>query len=534
MSVLVSVHTNRLVIRFPYNETLKVSLKTTGIVTWEPGIKSWVTSSMNVALYDWLDKNDAEVSPEALRWIEEWIEAEQYRKALGDIKYELAHCTGKDPIEYVAKQLKFEPYPYQWVPCYYAEISDGRLMNTDLPGLGKTVQSVMVTLLPRFERFPVMVICPKSLTHTWKNELKDRFDIDAHIIDGPFTRLKPGVRFYILKDNMLKWLDKDLGYFWIIDECHRFKNGRTQRTKRMRSLTKKSDHVIELTGTPIMNCPAELYSPLVILDPKMPYNKMGFDKEYCGAYWSDYGYVNTGATHLDKLHKWLFRNYLMRREKETVLPQLPPKTRQIIDLDRVSVEAESVLELYSKSASVKAENEDFIEYIDEVMQTEKVLVFAHHRHMLDKIESRCKALGLKYIRIDGTTEEAERAELVRRFQTDETIQVAILSILVAGVGITLTAASTAIFAELQWAPGMLDQAENRLHRIGTKTHVTILYPLLTEFDHELYEMLLDKMLILAKAIDGKYLDQHQKKGNVLKDLSAKFGLPINKRKNNIA
>ena len=75
------------------------------------------------------------------------------------------------------------------------------------------------------------------------------------------------------------------------------------------------------------------------------------------------------------------------------------------------------------------------------------------------------------VRIDGKTSQERRPEIVRQFQEDPTIRVAVLSLTACGVGLTLTAASHVIFAELYWVPGIMMQAEDRAHRIGQKSTV---------------------------------------------------------------
>merc|ERR1712190_198832 len=79
------------------------------------------------------------------------------------------------------------------------------------------------------------------------------------------------------------------------------------------------------------------------------------------------------------------------------------------------------------------------------------------------------------MRIDGSVSAAERLRRVDFFQKDESCRIAILGVMAAGVGITLTAASTVVFAELHWTPGVLVQAEDRAHRIGQKSSVNIHY-----------------------------------------------------------
>ena len=105
----------------------------------------------------------------------------------------------------------------------------------------------------------------------------------------------------------------------------------------------------------------------------------------------------------------------------------------------------------------------------------KFLVFGHNHVMLNALEDVVKCCKCGYIRIDGSVSSADRASRIHDFQTDATVRVAILGIQAGGVGVTLTAASTVVFAELHWTPRILMQAEDRAHRIGQKRNVTYHY-----------------------------------------------------------
>ena len=96
----------------------------------------------------------------------------------------------------------------------------------------------------------------------------------------------------------------------------------------------------------------------------------------------------------------------------------------------------------------------------------KFIIFAHHLVLLDAVEEETQKNNVKYIRIDGQTNAEMRHAGVKRFQIDSTVRVAILALAAAGVGITLTAASTIVMAEMSWTPGVMIQAEDRAHRIG--------------------------------------------------------------------
>lgn len=108
-----------------------------------------------------------------------------------------------------------------------------------------------------------------------------------------------------------------------------------------------------------------------------------------------------------------------------------------------------------------------IEFVDTLIENKsKFIVFAHHLEVLDQIEDSVVKKKIQYIRIDGRIDTAKRYEAVRKFQTNPDVLVAVLSLTASSQGITLTAASTVVFAEMNWTPGIMVQAEDRVHRIG--------------------------------------------------------------------
>ena len=106
---------------------------------------------------------------------------------------------------------------------------------------------------------------------------------------------------------------------------------------------------------------------------------------------------------------------------------------------------------------------------------EKILIFAVHHNMMDAISDVLTKNKIRHVRIDGTTKSETRASNVENFQRDPGIRVAVLSIGACSTGITLTSASTIIFAELDWTPANLLQCEARAHRIGQERQVTCYY-----------------------------------------------------------
>lgn len=123
--------------------------------------------------------------------------------------------------------------------------------------------------------------------------------------------------------------------------------------------------------------------------------------------------------------------------------------------------------------------------------------------MLDSVEQAISNRKVSHIRIDGKIDSVKRHEAVRKFQTDNNCMVAVLALTACCTGITLTAASTVVFAEMTWTPGVMVQAEDRAHRIGQVNSVNIYY-LFGEstIDQMIYPRLKNKSEVFANVLDG--------------------------------
>ncbi|KAF1744236.1 hypothetical protein MXB_2963, partial [Myxobolus squamalis] len=107
----------------------------------------------------------------------------------------------------------------------------------------------------------------------------------------------------------------------------------------------------------------------------------------------------------------------------------------------------------------------------------KIIIFAHHKHMLDSLSNILKINKIPHIKIDGGVKSNERHKLCNEFQNNISCRIALLSLNTCSTGLSLnlTVSQTIIFAELTWNPGVLMQAEDRVHRIGQQNEVTIIY-----------------------------------------------------------
>ncbi|NWU94009.1 ZRAB3 endonuclease, partial [Upupa epops] len=146
------------------------------------------------------------------------------------------------------------------------------------------------------------------------------------------------------------------------------------------------------------------------------------------------------------------------------------------------------------------------EYIKMMLENDKLkfLVFAHHLSMLQACTEAVIENKVRYIRIDGSVPSAERIRLVNQFQKDPDTRVAILSIQAAGQGLTFTAATHVVFAELYWDPGHIKQAEDRAHRIGQCSSVNIHFLIAKgTMDTLMWAMLNRKAKVTGSTLNGK-------------------------------
>lgn len=172
-------------------------------------------------------------------------------------------------------------------------------------------------------------------------------------------------------------------------------------------------------------------------------------------------------------------------------------------MERLDDRQSQLLSAYQLTGSAKVKGT--VEFIETLVENKvKFIVFCHHYEVMDQIEDAVVKKRINYIRIDGQIEATKRYEAVRRFQTDSNILVGILSLTASSQGITLTAATTVVFAEMNWTPGIMVQAEDRCHRIGQINSVNVYYLFGEEtVDAMIYPRLKLKSEVFANVLDGK-------------------------------
>jgi SWI/SNF-related matrix-associated actin-dependent regulator 1 of chromatin subfamily A len=136
-------------------------------------------------------------------------------------------------------------------------------------------------------------------------------------------------------------------------------------------------------------------------------------------------------------------------------------------------------------------------------RTEKTLVFAYHHEIIEGLKTALRRAGFEVVTCTGRTRDAAAA--VKRFQEDPNCLFFIGNIRAAGVGITLTAASHVVFAELDWTPAVHNQAEDRAHRMGQTEEVKVVYFILDDpyaTDTQIYSLLAAKELTSRQALSS--------------------------------
>jgi SWI/SNF-related matrix-associated actin-dependent regulator of chromatin subfamily A-like protein 1 len=455
-----------------------------------------------------------------------------------------------------------EYLPFQKAGIAYA-LNRPNVLCADEMGLGKTIEAIGVMNALGLRK--ALVICKATLKDNWKNEmtkwLVDK-SIKIQIINGrpgPITGDSVVVNFEQLSANLdVLWsIDWDI---LIVDECHLVKNPKAQRSASTYHLMKKAKRNFWTSGTPILNRPVELFPILNQMGVDFAQDFWSYASKYCDPQDTGYGWDFSGSSNLDDLQNKLRETIMIRRMKADVMPELPAKRRQVIELPANTAALRALVDKQSKwleefnaererlktaalglkdvdedkySEAVKALTEYSkagfeemsrirretavakipiaLEYLESILEeTDKVVVFAHHREVLEKLKDK---FGDKAVLLYGGTKISDRQAMVDSFQQDAKIKVFLGSIQASGVGITLTAAQLVVFVELDWVPANLSQAEDRLHRIGQRGSVLVQHLVVNgSIDANLAKKVVAKQSVIDKALNRKDGERKEDEG----------------------
>ncbi|NWI84756.1 ZRAB3 endonuclease, partial [Pitta sordida] len=452
-------------------------------------------------------------------------------------------------LSFLPERLRKKLLPFQEKGILFALQRNGRCMIADEMGLGKTIQAIAISYYYRNE-WPLLIVVPSSLRYPWVDEMEkwipelspDDISIIQNKTDiGGISTSKVTILGYGLltsdAQTLIDTLYRQNFKVVVIDESHYMKSRNATRSKILLPIVQKALRAVLLTGTPALGRPEELFMQIEALFPRRFGTWSEYAKKYCNARVRFFGkraqWDCRGASNLEELHQ-LLSEIMIRRLKNDVLTQLPPKVRQRIpfdlpqaaakDLNATFAEWEKLMRNLSSDASeshfsevmsliTRMYKETAIakagavkDYIKMMLENEqlKFLVFAHHLSMLQACTEALVEAKVRYIRIDGSVPSAERIHLVNQFQKDPETRVAVLSIQAAGQGLTFTAATHVVFAELYWDPGHIKQAEDRAHRIGQSSSVNIHFLIAKgTMDTLMWAMLNRKAKVTGSTLNGR-------------------------------
>ncbi|XP_062187807.1 uncharacterized protein LOC133891109 isoform X2 [Phragmites australis] len=452
-------------------------------------------------------------------------------------------------LKKLPQQLQDALLPFQLEGVKFGLRRHGRCLIADEMGLGKTLQAIAIACCFKDEG-PILIVCPAVLRYTWAEEL-ERWDPsfmpkDIHLVFGhqdSLEYLDATPRAVIISYKMLSRLRKCMmNRLWalmIVDESHNIRCTKTPEkyeTQAVLDLAPNIKHIILLSGTPSLSRPFDIYHQINMLWPFLLGNdKFDYAKKYCslhiarsyqGKTYQDF----SKGTRLTELNVLLSQTVMIRRLKEHLLNELPPKRRQIIRLKLKAPDIRAATSSCIKglntsgsnetlavdlpnesndSENTKAEEDDickksprhltpqeigiakisgFSEWfsnhfimkglaandnLDPQSSCQKTIIFAHHLKVLDGVQVFVSENGIKFVRIDGSTLQRERKEAVDSFRLDPEVKVAIIGITAGGVGLDFSTAQNVVFVELPKSASELLQAEDRAHRRGQTNAVNI-------------------------------------------------------------
>lgn len=419
-------------------------------------------------------------------------------------------------------QGSLRPYQstgYSWLN-FLREYEFGGCLADDM-GLGKTIQALAILLreVENGVNEPNLIVTPTSVVFNWLNEIEkfapalkalnqtgvDRKRTNVNYDDYDIVLTSYGT----LRHDVIFLKDVQFNYV-ILDESQNIKNPVSQTAKAVKLL--KAKHRLALTGTPIENNTIELWSLFSFLNPGLLGNLNYFKNAFAKPIEKERD-QETAAL----LKKTIFP-FMLRRTKDKVAPELPPKVESILYAE-MTPEHEKVYNkwrdyyrsmllkqiadsglnksrmnvlgglmklrqiachpiLVEKTFAGKVTKYDMLfEYLEELLaEGHKVLVFSQFVKMLTIIRRYLDSAKISYEYLDGRTRNRKRC--VEKFQEDKACKIFLISLKAGGTGLNLTAADYVIHYDPWWNPAVEAQATDRIHRIGQDKHVFV-YKMIT-------------------------------------------------------
>ncbi len=425
--------------------------------------------------------------------------------------------------------LPSSPYPYQWQGIKFLMDNEHALLADDM-GTGKTVMTIVALkiLIQQTKVHHVLILCPPSVLYEWKRHLDDWSpELTSYLIRGSQEIRKSlwqmPIHIYVTTYDTLKGdiendvlPNENLGQFdvVILDEAHHIKNMKSKRFRAIKKL--QPERRWALTGTPIQNKIEDLASIFEFVYP---------------------GYLTSFDLHPEQIQARI-KPYFLRRRKKEVMPDLPPKIYEPIELeldeeqdiaykqaeagirnefDEVLARGEKVTKQhifakltilkqicnFAPRKSTSPKTDSLKERIEEIIESgNKVIVFSQYLDEgVSKLEKILGTYGVAKI-VGGQTDANRRGE-IEKFKKNPEVPVLIASVRSGGEGLNLTEASYVVHFDHWWNPAVMWQAEDRVHRRGQTKGVNIYsYWMKDTIDERIQQKLREKGILFEKVVDG--------------------------------
>jgi SNF2 family DNA or RNA helicase len=433
----------------------------------------------------------------------------------------------------------------------------------DEPGLGKTAQALIAA--ETAGAFPLLVVVPNVVKTNWLREVHQWLpQRRPTVVHGDGLELNAFSDVFIVNydilDRHVGWLSKFDFRGMVVDEAHFIKNKESQRSKHVqavaRTIRARLQHplLIALTGTPLINQIEDfrmIWQFLGWIDDKKPLVALMAKLESTGLTPADPGFFPAAR-------KAVISMGIVRRRKQDVAKDIPARriadipieldsdaARSIMEAERALVRR--LLERYDRVMASRGDSDrcgfdaDLVRLVcaSEIEETKqddsgdnvftlvrkigsakavmaadytaqlarnvgKVVFFAKHIDVLNQAEKHFASAGIKTTSIRGDQNTTQRQSAIDTFTNDEDVQVIVCSLLAAGVGVNLQAASNVVLAELSWTSAEQTQAIDRVHRIGQELPVTAWRIVAAHtVDQRIAELIDQKSGLSARALDGQ-------------------------------
>lgn len=536
--------------RFAYNPDLVSFVKSLQF-RWDPASRVWWTKSALAA--------SAVHNDESLKAFNDNVAAMAQREH--EDRVQMAGAIEKSRATDADISIPVNPgmayLGYQKGGIAYAMERDGTLIGDEM-GLGKTIQAIGVSNVDAEAR-SILVICPAFLKINWKIEW-EKWCVKglsvAVVGKKGWTQEHDEADVVIINYDIIgkhrAQIDARSWDILVADEAHYLKNPKAARTKNVLGSKKDNQSPVAakrrvlMTGTPVLNRPIELWPIVEALDPNgLGRSFFAYAKRYCDAHNNGYGWDFSGSSNLEELQSILRARFMVRRLKSEVLKELPPKRRQVVHLTSPEIaklvgkegdvtkefstlqeqlEVATALAMVDESykeevarltmlvdvafesmaayrhAIAVAKIDPAIEYIREALeQLDCVAIMCHHQDVAERFAQEFADVGS--VMVHGQIKLEDRQAAVEKFQSGQAR--VFVGTIKTGVGYTITRATTMFFPELDWVPGNMSQAEDRIHRIGQVGSVLIQHLVADgSTDSRMAHALVDKQEVIDAALNA--------------------------------